>query len=104
MRIYAYFLTGVLLLAANYQNEIQTWRAEREQRLKSDTGWLTVAGLFWLKEGRNSFGSAQANDIVLPAGPARAGWLELNHGRITVHLPDQPPRKFEPDREAQGDT
>src|SRR5207244_8047168 len=30
---------------------IETWRAERIRRLTSDTGWLTLTGLFWLKEG-----------------------------------------------------
>jgi len=44
---------------------IDTWRAERVGRLTSDTGWLTLAGLFWLKEGENSFGRASSNALVL---------------------------------------
>ncbi|HEU5179645.1 MAG TPA: DUF1684 domain-containing protein [Candidatus Polarisedimenticolia bacterium] len=50
-----------------YRQEIEKWRQDRETRLKSDTGWLTVAGLYWLKEGANRFGSDPAGDIVLPA-------------------------------------
>lgn len=51
-----------------YAEEIQKWRDARVTRLKSDTGWLTVAGLFWLKEGENTFGADERNDILLPAG------------------------------------
>jgi uncharacterized protein len=100
MRRCVYLLAGVLLLGASYETEILTWRAERESRLKSDDGWLTVAGLFWLKEGRNTFGTARINDIVLPEGAAQAGWFELRAGRVTVHLAGEKPRALEPDREA----
>ena len=31
-------------------------RRARRSSLTSDSGWLTLAGLFWLKEGENSFG------------------------------------------------
>src|SRR5215468_9852039 len=70
-----------------YRAEVKKWRADRETRLKADGGWLTVAGLFWLKEGENTFGSDAANDIVLPAGaPARAGSFAFGRGRTTVKL------------------
>jgi uncharacterized protein (DUF1684 family) len=36
-----------------YQAGIEKWRAEREAGLKADGGWLTVNGLFWLKDGEN---------------------------------------------------
>ena len=35
---------------------IGEWRAQRVAALTSDSGWLTLVGLFWLKEGDNSFG------------------------------------------------
>jgi uncharacterized protein len=45
---------------------------------------LTVAGLFWLKPGKNVAGSAATSDIVLPAkAPARLGVFELAHGHVT---------------------
>ena len=53
----------------DYARAIETWRAEREARLTADDGWLTVAGLFFLREGENTFGSDPLHDIVLPAGP-----------------------------------
>src|SRR6202047_59436 len=44
---------------------IDAWRAGRILRLTSDSGWLTLAGLFWLQEGQNSFGRAASNALVL---------------------------------------
>jgi uncharacterized protein (DUF1684 family) len=41
------------------------WREQRLARLTSETGWLTLAGLFWLKPGENTFGSGHRNTIVL---------------------------------------
>jgi uncharacterized protein (DUF1684 family) len=54
---------------------IQLWRAERLAALTSDTGWLTLVGLYWLHDGANSFGRARTNTIALdqPALDARSG-------------------------------
>ena len=73
---------------AAYQQEIETWRAQRLARLKADGGWLTLAGLFWLKPGRNGFGADPSNEIVLPAhrAPPRAGVFRLDAGRVTVEV------------------
>src|SRR5512141_3183280 len=75
-------------LPADYKAQIEKWRQERETRLKSDTGWLTVAGLFWLKEGPNRFGTDPKVDIVLPAGtaPPLAGVFELKDGTTRVRV------------------
>jgi uncharacterized protein len=71
-----------------YARQIQAWRGERLQRLTADGGWLTVAGLFWLKPGANRFGSDAANDIVLPpaSAPARAGVFVLEAGHVRVEV------------------
>jgi uncharacterized protein (DUF1684 family) len=71
-----------------YRAEVQKWRADREARLKADGGWLSLAGLFWLKEGPNRFGTDPAGDIVLPEGsaPPKAGVFELKAGQVTVAL------------------
>ncbi len=37
---------------------VEAWRAQRLASLTSETGWLTPIALYWLKEGRNSFGRA----------------------------------------------
>jgi uncharacterized protein (DUF1684 family) len=51
------------------------WRAQRVSSLTGDNGWLTLAGLFWLKDGDNSFGRSAANSLVLdnPALAATCG-------------------------------
>jgi len=71
-----------------YRAEVQAWRQERETRLKADGGWLTLAGLFWLEEGPNRFGTDPAGDIVLPEGsaPAKTGVFELKGEQVTVAL------------------
>jgi uncharacterized protein (DUF1684 family) len=72
----------------HYAAEIAAWRAERETRLKSETGWLSLAGLTWLKQGDNTLGSGAGSDILLPAGsaPARAGVIELRGTKATLRL------------------
>lgn len=56
--------------ASSYADEIRTWRQQRVERLRADNGWLTVAGLFWLQDGDNTFGCDPKNTIVLPAHSA----------------------------------
>jgi uncharacterized protein (DUF1684 family) len=70
-----------------YRAEIEKWRARRIERLRSDTGWLTVVGLFWLEPGKNAVGSAPGNRVVLPAGKVSPyiGNLELSGGTVTFH-------------------
>lgn len=68
---------------ADYRASVEQWRQEREAALKADGGWLTVTGLFWLKDGSNTVGSDAANDILLPDGsPARFGDLQVKGGRV----------------------
>jgi uncharacterized protein (DUF1684 family) len=66
---------------SGYQGTIERWRNEREAKLKADDGWLTVAGLFWLKDGANSAGSAASNAIRLPRGPAHVGDFDFHDGK-----------------------
>jgi hypothetical protein len=81
-------LASLALADEAYRAEVQKWREERETRLKADGGWLTLAGLFWLKEGANRFGTDPAGDIVLPEGsaPAKTGVFELTGEQVTVAL------------------
>lgn len=50
------------LCASEYTSDIEKWRQQRETRLKAPDGWLSVAGLVWLKQGDNhvDVGSAKA--------------------------------------------
>ena len=80
-------LLGCAMLAATidapYRAQVEQWRQQREEALKADGGWLTVTGLFWLKEGDNTVGGESSNDILLPDGsPARLGTLKLQSGHV----------------------
>jgi uncharacterized protein len=83
--ILAAMLVQVAAPDAAYRAEIQQWRRQREAALRADDGWLTVAGLFWLKPGANTAGTDPANDIVLPEGsaPAKAGVFDFHEGVIS---------------------
>lgn len=60
-----------------YQEEIRDWQEERLSNLKSPEGWLNLAGLFWLEEGLNTFGSDSSNAIVFPQNaPDQIGIVE----------------------------
>lgn len=56
-------LRWVLLFASmaggEYVAGIEQWRRDKEAALKADNGWLTVAGLHWLREGTNSIEGRQ---------------------------------------------
>ncbi len=73
---------------ASYRAEVKRWRQDYERTLRAPDGWLSVSGLFWLKEGENRFGAGPLNDIVLPRGsaPADAGVFEFRGGKTTVRL------------------
>jgi len=65
---------------------IESWRIERDQRLRSEDGWLTLVGLHWLEPGENPFGSGPDNPVALPAGraPERAGSFVLEGDVVTL--------------------
>lgn len=71
-----------------YRQEIEAWRATRESRLRSDTGWLTVAGLFWLKEGKNTLGNDPRSDVLLPPGVGlpQTGFLMFSEGEVQLKV------------------
>lgn len=74
-----------------YAEHIQKWRKEREEKLRADNGWLTLAGRFILKDGPNTFGTGKDNDVVFPpelkgTGPERLGTLVVDTKGKTVTL------------------
>jgi uncharacterized protein (DUF1684 family) len=67
-----------------YKKEIERWDAERLESVKSPTGWVNLAGLFWLKNGKNNFGSASSNELVFSNNgfPSRLGTFELKDEKV----------------------
>jgi len=72
-----------------HAKEIAQWQTERLTELKSESGWLTLVGLFWLKEGDNKLGSDPANEIVLPASKisAQSAVFVLKNGVVQFEAP-----------------
>jgi uncharacterized protein (DUF1684 family) len=71
--------------ANSYEASVQRFQHDWETTLTSDTGWLTIAGLFFLSQPSSTFGSDPLNDIVLPASaPAHAGTFELHDKKVNV--------------------
>ncbi|MCK5134670.1 MAG: DUF1684 domain-containing protein [Bacteroidales bacterium] len=71
----------------SYEKEIQTWQHSRLERLKGETGWLNLAGLYWLEEGGNRFGSDPSNDIIFPEkAKAYCGKLTLKDGNVMLQV------------------
>src|SRR5437762_8751149 len=71
-----------------YRTDIEKFRQQREAKLTSDTGWLTIAGLSFLTKPETTVGSDAANDVVLPASaPPRVGTFALaKNGKVSVTL------------------
>jgi uncharacterized protein (DUF1684 family) len=49
-----------------YESQILQWHEERYDGLVRENGWLALAGLIWLKEGRNLIGSNPLCEVNLP--------------------------------------
>jgi uncharacterized protein (DUF1684 family) len=99
MRVIFFLLVSLILWSCNqskeskepldkeaYKLEIEQWHNSRVDDLKSYNGWLNLAGLYWLKEGANTFGSDDSNDIIFPEGkiPAKAGIFLLRNGLVEM--------------------
>jgi len=71
--------------SAEYRQQIESWRRDREERLLSDTGWLTLVGLFWLETGESRFGSDPSCELVFPEpAPPVAGTLVYDGAEVRL--------------------
>jgi hypothetical protein len=93
-------VVAALLAMSPYQAGILKWRQQKEAELKADGGWLTVTGLFWLKEGENRVEGAPGV-FVLHNGKARfraetgvidfhegKAWFRVEKGGVTEMTPE----------------
>lgn len=71
-----------------YAREIAAWRKERAADLQSEDGWLSLAGLFWLKTGANSVGAGDEYDVALPMDktPIAVGVINFNGKTARLEL------------------
>jgi uncharacterized protein (DUF1684 family) len=61
---------------SSFEREVDRWRTQRRARLTDENGWLTLVGLFWLREG--------VNDVALPAKPPIDSRFILKNGRVSI--------------------
>lgn len=73
-----------------YREQLDNWHRQRLASLRSETGWLNLAGLFWLKQGANTVGNNPGNDLTFPDNNVpggkttdQLGTLRLRQGTVT---------------------
>ena len=71
-----------------YMDEIKAFHQKRIDNLKKENGWLNLAGLFLLQEGKNSFGSNKKNKLVFPKGksPDFIGNIMVEKDSVSVEI------------------
>lgn len=68
-------------LPRDYTKTIEQFRAHRQEEIAGKNGWITLAGLFWLKDGDNRVGVDESFEVALPASaPKRAGAIVVKSG------------------------
>jgi uncharacterized protein (DUF1684 family) len=69
---------------SDYRQQILAWQQHREAGLRSTTGWLTLAGLFWLKAGDTTIGSGETSDFLLPQdAPSQVGVFHVSGNEVS---------------------
>ena len=78
-----------------YVAGIEHWQQLRIDSLKGKTGYLNLAGLFWLEEGDNSIGADSTNKFIFPSKAAgrlgtivkqgTSAWLINKHQDLIVN-------------------
>lgn len=93
----------------SFATSTRQWQADREQKLRSENGWLALVGRYPLKEGANSFGVGRHNDVILPEslkeiGPDPLGVIMVSSltGTAKLRLADGVSMQSE-GKEFQGD-
>ena len=72
-------------MTKTYRQTVAEWHQEKEDVIRKENGWLSLAGLAWLKIGKNRAGSDPACEVVLPASaPAMIGSFDHNGKSIAL--------------------
>ena len=70
-----------------YEKQILEWRAWRYNELVREDGWLALAGLFWLNNGRSLVGSNPMCEITLPEhAPTFLGIIEVKGKTVRLNV------------------
>ncbi len=69
--VLVFFLTGMAYSLTEqkkedqFQQQTRQWQQSRLKQLKAPNSWLSLAGLFWLNDGGNTFGSDAKIDFQI---------------------------------------
>ncbi len=78
---------GIGACPSVYRQCLEEWKAQRIASLKSDDGYLNLAGLYWLHDGVSTFGSGNGNDLVFPATALlEMGTFELGENGVEMTI------------------
>lgn len=70
-----------------YRQTINEWRKERNESIRKENNWLALAGLYWLKLGKNQLGSDPKNEVQLPERiSANIGFFEYNGRSVSLRI------------------
>jgi uncharacterized protein (DUF1684 family) len=72
----------------SWKSDLLAWRAARATALQAPEGWLSLIALGWLKEGDNSFGSADDSRVQIAGKvPAHIAIVRLEKGVLRLLPP-----------------
>jgi uncharacterized protein (DUF1684 family) len=74
---------------AEWLHSLESWRTQRAKEISAPDGWLSLAGLEWLKPGFNSIGADSGNSIQIHAtdAPPRLGLITVNGDIVQLLAP-----------------
>lgn len=80
---FSVLLVGCASVDADQKKQWEDWKGSRVQELMSPDGFMNLAGLYWLKSGNQTVGSATESNIVMPDDwPAESGNLVMENDEI----------------------
>ena len=80
------------MVSSEYEEKILQWRAKKLNDLVGENGWMALAGLSWLKPGRNLVGSNPMCEVTLPEhAPTFLGIIEWKGKTVRLHAADGVP-------------
>ncbi len=71
---------------AEHRADVESWREWRHADLMQPDGWLSLVGLHWLEDGRNTFGAHPGNKVVFPPdnAPLSIGRFVLEDDMVSM--------------------
>ncbi len=73
-----------------FEQKWQQWVDDYDKSRRSDSGWLSLAGLYWLNQGDNKLGSQSSNHHIFPSlAPEHLGVVNVNGDKLVFEVADE---------------